>query len=243
MREGREVRRRGAKGRDEGGSSLKSKYILIGAVLISLASAFWLRSGPRTPAGMILIPAGEFTMGTDEAASSAEPISNLSQIRSTFIAALPAHTVYLDSFYIDRSKVTYREYQTFAEATRRPLSFDPNRADLDQPMTGIDWQEVADYCRWNQKRLPTEEEWEKAARGAGAAFREISNGWEWTADRYRPYPNNPYRDDAFWKGYRALRGGLRRGESGDAARQIAARFYADPKTRNGRIGFRCARSL
>src|SRR5688572_12860946 len=120
-----------------------------------------MRLSQNGPAGMILIPSGEFTMGTNEIAPSVQPIS-IHPIQSSIIDAAPAHPVYLDSFYIDRSKVTYGEYQKFAEAARRPLSFDPGRVHPDHPITGVNWREAADYCEWAQKRLPTEEEWEKA---------------------------------------------------------------------------------
>ncbi|MBT4501510.1 MAG: SUMF1/EgtB/PvdO family nonheme iron enzyme [Gemmatimonadetes bacterium] len=105
---------------------------------------------------MVLVPAGEFPMGTD--------LHNRDEA--------PTHPVYLDSFYIDRYEVTVSSYRACLEADAcypRPRIggkcnwWKPKRER--HPMNCVNWDEASRYCRWAGKRLPTEAEWEKAARG------------------------------------------------------------------------------
>jgi len=106
------------------------------------------------PNKMVLIPAGSFIMGTD--------------IR--FPDEGPEHKVYLKAYYIDKYAVTNLQYKKFIDATHRrsPSNF-VNRTypdgKVDHPVTFVNWYDAKAYCEWAGKRLPTDEEWEKAARG------------------------------------------------------------------------------
>ena len=125
---------------------------------------------------MVLIPAGEFQMGD----SFSEGDSN----------ELPVHPVYVDAFYIDRYEVTNAMYSVFMDATgyRTPNYWDDSKFNApDHPVVGVSWYDAVAYCEWAGKRLPTEAEREKAARGG-------------LVDMRYPWGNTLTHDDANYLG-------------------------------------------
>ena len=118
---------------------------------------------------MILVPAATFIMGSAEGEED----------------ELPPHPIYLGDFYMDKYEVTVLHYSLFLKARHRQTPRFWSQIDLsrdgDKPIVGINWYDAEAYCQWVGKRLPTEAEWEKAARG--------------TDGRIYPWGNEPPRSE------------------------------------------------
>ena len=206
---------------------------------------------------MVLIPAGEFEMGS-KAAEDETP-----------------HIAHLSAFFIDKHEVTQEQFEKVMG--NNPSDFHGNNLPVEQ----VTWYEARDYCHKIGKRLPTEAEWEKAARaGSDTVYywgdeidgdyawywdnsqrtthpvggtkpnalgvRDMSgNVWEWVADYYDDgyYPASPKENPQgpFTSKYRVIRGGSWR-DLPDFLR-TTRRNYDLPAGRFNHIGFRCVKSM
>ena len=126
---------------------------------------------------MTLIPAGEFIMGSNE----------------RWDDEAPEHISETDAFYIDLNEVTNADYKIFVDATRREHPFHWPEGNIpkskkNHPVVYVSWFDANAYCTWAGKRLPSEQEWEKAARGKEGLIYPWGN--EWSLDK----SNNPYKN-------------------------------------------------
>ena len=137
--------------------------VLLSTVCVDLSSAQLdrLRSArsaeshqvAETP--MVEVSSGEFMMGRDGSEALADE--------------RPLHAVWLEEFTIDLHEVTTAQYARFLTSTGHQAPWQWETVDLtqhgDRPVVGVSWYDADAYCRWKEKRLPTEAQWEKAAKG------------------------------------------------------------------------------
>jgi formylglycine-generating enzyme required for sulfatase activity/tRNA A-37 threonylcarbamoyl transferase component Bud32 len=238
------------------------------------------------PSGTVRVPSGRFQMGSPEGVGLADEH--------------PMHEVTLSAYCIDKTEVTVEAYVACATAKGCPppqfseLSYDLGPNDLrrrsqfcnstdrpDHPINCVDWNQAVAYCQWAGERLPTEAEWEYAARGSDGrtypwgvdapsperlnvygtadgydstspvgsfpysaspfgALDMAGNVWEWTADWYGFYSEEPVSDpQGPMDGTRhVLRGAGWMNHDPGVAR-AAFRNWGEPMVRVNTLGFRC----
>jgi formylglycine-generating enzyme required for sulfatase activity len=145
---------------------------LIGIIGLALGLGLALaQKAPKekpVPPGMVLVPAGEFIMGmsADDALKECRKFYGDKCGSEGPLNEGPVHKVYLDAYSIDKREATQEDYDKCVAAGKCKAN---NKHDgftgPRQPVVGVTWDDAKSYCSWAGKRLPTEAEWEKAARG------------------------------------------------------------------------------
>jgi formylglycine-generating enzyme required for sulfatase activity len=145
---------------------------------------------------MVFVPGGEFQMGSTDADQNAHDDEK------------PQHIVYLDAYWMDRYEVSNAQYRQCVVAGACQASTDQdilyNRPE--QPVVTVNWSDADTYCRWAGARLPSEAEWEKAARGTDGRVYPWGNDWEddrantFDTGLYRPAVVGSYPEGASWIG-------------------------------------------
>ena len=147
------------------------------AATLGIISVLLCAACKAPPEGMIKIPAGTFVMGTNQT-DRAGRAEDLGLVVPWYENERPERSVHTDAYFIDQTEVTNAAYALFVQATgRRPPDHwkrkkTPPEGLAQHPVTHVTWHDAADYCIWNGgKSLPTEIQWEKAARGnAGRVY-------------------------------------------------------------------------
>jgi formylglycine-generating enzyme required for sulfatase activity len=221
---------------------------------------------------MRLVPAGEFTMGSENGDSNEQPV----------------HTVYLGDFYMDKYEVTNALYKACVDAggcKTPPQNYTRDsyygNSEFDDYPVIVEWNQAQAYCEWRGASLPTESQWEKAAHGTDgrtypwgegidktfANYNQFvgntspvgsyesgqspygiydlaGNVWEWTGSLYKPYPyvSTDGREDLNASGSRVVRGGS--WSNYDNVVRSAYRYdYSPDVIIYLDVGFRCVRSV
>ncbi len=142
--------------------------IVVLAVYMSFSNSY---ASDSVGDSMIFVPAGEFIMGAT------------SKVENPSSDELPAHKVYVKAFYVDKYETTNAEYKRFIDAVRYKVpdhwknGLYPKGKD-NYPVYNVTWEDAMNYCKWKGKRLPSEAEWEKAARGTDGGIYPWGNKFD-----------------------------------------------------------------
>lgn len=130
-------------------------------------------------AEMVLVPAGDFLMGSSEEDIETLLKATPTEKREMFANEMPQHKVYLDAYYIYKTEVTVAQYQKFCKKTGRKNIFYKRWKDIQNcPIFYVSWDDAVAYAKWVGATLPTEAQWEKAARGIDGRIFPWGNEWD-----------------------------------------------------------------
>jgi iron(II)-dependent oxidoreductase len=168
-----------------------SKTIMLTVLVLSMTMLAWTSHAEESliPKEMVYVGHGPSVMGMDkgEPADLGRKLTAYDRRMKTPWSAEalndegPAHMVFLDSYLIDKYEVSNKDYGDFIRTKEHPAPAywdDPRLNKPDQPVVGVNWEEAKTFCEYRGKRLPTEAEWEKAARGPKANLYPWGNDFD-----------------------------------------------------------------
>ena len=172
--------------------ALKS-YFLVHAFVYMIAFVFFVNANAEEfqpnllEEDVIYIPAGSFLFGTDKKDLLGEALS-LGLPKPWYIDEGPEQDIFLKAFYIDRYEVTNRRYKAYIDDLNAipPKHWEKSEFPDGQeefPVVNVTWYDASNFCQWAGKKLPSEKQWEKAARG------ETGNKYPWGRDFHPDYAN------------------------------------------------------
>lgn len=132
-------------------------------------------------AEMVLVPEGEFLMGTSAADRETWPAAHPDRGPKAYLDEIPQRTVSLSAYYMYKTEVTVAQFRRFTEATGYDFEWSQRKPAWgwidDHPMVHMRWSEAAAYAEWAGAALPSEAQWEKAARGGDGRIFPWGNDW------------------------------------------------------------------
>ena len=136
---------------------------------------------------VVYVPAGSFLFGTNKVDESGEALS-LGLPKAWYADEGPEQNIFLKAFYIDRFEVTNRRYKIYIDDLNAvsPKHWEGNKFPDGQdkfPVINVTWYDASNFCQWAEKQLPSEKQWEKAARG------ETANEYPWGMEFHSNYAN------------------------------------------------------
>ena len=136
---------------------------------------------------VVYIPAGSFVFGTNKKDTSGEALS-FGLPKPWYVDEGPEQNIFLKAFYIDRYEVTNRRYKVYIDDLNAisPKHWKNNNFAGGQdefPVVNVTWYDASNFCQWAEKKLPSEKQWEKAARG------ETGNNYPWGETFHQSYAN------------------------------------------------------
>jgi len=156
--------------------------------LKSTATWAWCELGRYEELGLVKVPEGEFLMGSSEVDGYANDYEK------------PQHTLYLRTFYIGKYPVTVDEYRSFVQDSEYQTMDNASlKGNKNHPVVNVTWHDALAFAQWRGMTLPSEAEWEKAARGTDGRIYPWGNIWE----------NGLANTDEYWSGARGWWGRLR----------------------------------
>ena len=258
-------------------------------LLLALAGQHLFVAGHRIPLDMVYFAPGQYKRGGEET-----PLLNLIRRYIDVVSDLeaffeePPQTIKIEAFLIDPNEVTNKDFGRFLESgevrAKEPVINDEPAAEdgfvpshwqdsrfngADQPVVGVDWHVAAAYCRWLDKRLPSGDEWERAARGTTGRLFPWGNDFDPNAANTGESPERAavsvgrYAGDLSPDGVHDMAGNVRewtleerqigdrpgrviRGAAWNSTGEVYGlahvKFAAEPAYRSVSLGFRCARN-